>query len=422
MKNVIRYIIVMLAMCAGFVLFALGASMLPNGPIQRSMEKTLQSGDLDSGMTFPFIRKSGSASDLGTECLILNQAISGGKQDIWNNIMTVPHRYKPDVEEPESIWNAVYPDEGVEKDTYSRYWHGTTFLMRIMLMFCSYSVIKLFFYVVSSLLIFWLCSAVARQRSSLAAFFLFFGMTICQVYLMLFSIQYLPVLAIGLMAALWVVYRVRSVSQLSMTLFVAGILTSFFDLLTCPLITWGLPICVWQMLPQCKQESDTWLSTIWHWASSSLLWVVGYFGSWVIKFVLATATTSQNVIQNGFSQILFRTETGENISRIGALISNFGHIPWYYFFVVMIVLVLICIKYHTFDKLKSVVTLLLTALVPIGWYFVCSNHSCIHSSFTYRSLMITITAILMAVYYLIDWQKAKQGLTNSKIANYFRSK
>ncbi len=57
------------------------------------------------------------------------------------------------------------------------------------------------------------------------------------------------------------------------------------------------------------------------------------------------------------------------------------------------------------DKLKNKIS-----IYPILWYIVLANHSYMHFWFTYRSLGVTVFAVLSFMMYSIDIDKLKNKL------------
>ena len=58
----------------------------------------------------------------------------------------------------------------------------------------------------------------------------------------------------------------------------------------------------------------------------------------------------------------------------------------------------------------DILPILVISIYPILWYIVLANHSYMHFWFTYRSLGVTVFAVLSFMMYSIDIDKLKNKL------------
>lgn len=409
MKVVGKYIAVFLCLIAAYVLFGIVSNLLPNKPIIKNVAKTLERGDLPSETDcYAIIYKTETKLDHFTDAIILNQACNGGRDSLMASVLLVP-RYVSCGYECANLRSFISGEENMTKSYYDRYWHGSTFLMRWLLMVTNYISIRLLFYILSSFLLLWVCVALYRRLGALVMCCYMMSLLLVNVFVMQFSIQYLPVLIIALGSTLWVLYKVKKPSQMMMTLFVAGSLTAYFDLLTCPVMTWGLPLCVYVML--C--EEDTFKRRLLSIGTSSVLWAVGYAFTWISKWVIASLFTSQNVMKESVEQIMIRagsTPESVEIARWAALMKNMGLIAWGLVAIVLVVLTIIAITHFRRKGLQTALLSLFLAVPPLLWYLFAANHSYIHSWFTYRSMSVVLLAIFLAEASLVErkgfrWRK-----------------
>ena len=63
---------------------------------------------------------------------------------------------------------------------------------------------------------------------------------------------------------------------------VTGICTSYFDFLTYPIVTLGLPLCVWLLLIPYHNKC------IWQLVENAVFWAIGYLGMWAEKWILSS--------------------------------------------------------------------------------------------------------------------------------------
>lgn len=402
MKTVSRYLLLFAGLIAGYLLFALAVSLLPPQSMERHVRQTIEQTDLKADFWFAFLCKPGYFMDNFTDALIVNQALTNGQTEmgLWERVMLVP-RGSGGGEECESLRLLSEGQKPLQTLTYPRYWHGSAFLMRLLLAVDDYVTLRTFFYILSSLLLLWVLVALVRRAGTWAAAIYLLALLEVNVFMMQFSIQFLPMLLLALLGTLWVIYRVESGRQLCTLLFVMGSLTAYFDLLTCPLLSWGIPMLVWLTVKRTDEGKP-----IFHFAVASALWAVGYAATWGCKWLLASITTSVNVFADATGQALLRASVGDT-SRWGALVRNVETVPWLYATLALAVLVVIAVRHFDSRKWRQAVLCLVVALAPLAWFLVVSEHSWLHYWFTYRILAITVMGVLMAAACLVDWEKVK---------------
>lgn len=396
MKQVWRYCLVLACLLAGYVLFGVVSQLLPNQPIERHVQRTLDGGDLADDFCFAVVCRPELYMDNFTDALIINQACNGGTDSLWTNVMLVP-RQTDWQSECGSLRHVVAHDTMLPRVHYGRYWHGSTFAMRWLLQVEDYTMLRLLMYVLSSLLLLWVCVALWRRVGAVASAGYLLSLSMVNVFIMQLSIQFLPVLVLALGATLWVVYRVRRPGQMCMTLFVVGSLTAYFDLLTCPALTWGMPLCVYLLM----NERDTMLRRLGTAGGASVLWAAGYGVSWVMKWVLATLTTQENVLKDGFSEFTVRSGAMQDVTRWDAMMRNASMLSWTWVCAVLVVLVVLAVLRFRREGLPTAVLCLLVALPPLLWYGFAAEHSYLHFWFTYRSMAVVLLALFAAVGSLI---------------------
>ncbi|MCQ2273879.1 MAG: hypothetical protein MJZ86_03690 [Bacteroidales bacterium] len=406
MKIIKHYSFVFICLIASYILIALAANLLPNKIIHKNIEKSINTyGDLSTDCDFVFVHKRNALTDNFSENIIINQAFCGGKDDLLTSMFLNPRGYKEGQEEWQNLHQTVNHVGDLDVEYYPSYWHGNTFVMRFLFMFAGYTQLKAFFYFISTLLLFCALYLIARRISAWAALLTLLGMLCVNIYMMQFSIQALPVLFIGLVAAIWIIYHNKEDERIPTMFFIVGSATAFFDLLTCPLITWGIPMCTWIMLQRNTHEGKRWIELITHWVKVSILWVLGYAITWFSKWVIGTAVTKTNVYAIGLEKLLFRSSVSDEFSRIGALQLNLSMVERTFVIAVVVILVLLAVRFFNRKGVKTAVLLAFVATVPVAWYLFGANHSYIHYFFTYRTLMVTLISGFLALGCLIDWSR-----------------
>ena len=136
-----------------------------------------------------------------------------------------------------------------------------------------------------------------------------------------------------------------------------------------------------------------------------MLWAVGYGVSWVTKWALATLTTGENVLRDGFREFAVRAGEYQDVSRWDALVRNVDMVQWRWVFVVLAVMAVLALFGFRRKGLNRAFPCLLLALPPLLWYMVAAEHSYLHFWFTYRNMAVVLFALFSSVACLVKVNK-----------------
>lgn len=398
-----RYIKTFFLLLAACLLFGIAACLLPDKPIQRHIVQTNQMGDLWYDYVTAGIPQIQCRQDNFTDNLILNQAWHLSSDSLLTSLLLVPRSSGPEPLDQANCLYRLIQGEHHHIHHYPRYWHGSTFLMRFLLLFADYPSIRLWFFLISSLLMIVLAVTLSRLLGLWAACSSLLGILLLYPFVQQLSIQFFPVLALMLVGSLLICRHFRDRGTSTLILFILGSLTCYFDLLTTPLLTLGFPLMLFLLLssrldprPAGHQVSRLGLM--------SIVWTAGYALTWLAKWLLATLFTSENVFQDGFSQAALRSGADE-LSRFQAVTDNWVLMPLSVLFPILALLLVLVILKPRREGLSASLMLLAVSLLPYLWYICLSNHSHEHFWFTYRSQMVTLSAWFLALSNLIDWSR-----------------
>lgn len=229
---------------------------------------------------------------------------------------------------------------------------------------------------------------------------LLLGLIFVNYYMVLTSFQFTPVTLIALIGAVLLVGRVNHQKDTGVLFIILGGLTCYFDLLTTPLLTLGIPILVWIILQPDVKKILVKLSEI---VKLSVLWLIGYIATWMFKWMLIALFTDYSIVRDVKSKMGERAGTWRG-SRIHAIQANVDMLELVPLALLTIAGILLTIFYFNRNGIKKSILFLIVALFPFLWLFITANHSEMHNWFTYRTLWISISGLLLAFSSLIDWK------------------
>lgn len=357
-----------------------------------------------------------------TDSLMLQYAVYSN--DEHSALEQVLHMYRKESYYDESNPDGWWPGHSLKdylenipqprEVEYSRYWHGYLVLLKPLLLLTSFNTIRLLNSALQLIAIgFVIMSLCKRNAYPIAkAFvislpFLFFVSTYASLSLSICLYLMTVALLFQLRWADWL----NEKKLYGEFFLLVGMATSFFDLLTYPLITLAYPLCVYLYF----HGSDL-LNSFKKIIKNSAEWFMGYIGMWAAKWLLTDLLTDSTTIKDAIDTILTRTQGVESTSRLGGLfevtalnLQPFGN--WCYLLLglaiavwALVALVKTGIR-KAMGNARNGITFFVVALYPLLWYLVTQNHSMEHWQFTCRILSVTVFAAVIGLHKILEIDK-----------------
>lgn len=310
--------------------------------------------------------------------------------------------------DPQAAFVSIYKD-GIEpnaRTSYARYWHGYTFLLKLLLMFLSYTDLRLLNQCVQiGMMVYCICLLYSKDKNcALALNAALLALTpIALPYSLYMSIIfYITLFSLIILLKFVSVFK-RNPMNLYVFFAGIGIIVSWMDILSYPLVSLCIPLIVWISLNHEDNSIKQAIKTI---VLPSLSWGGAYAIMWGLKWILSSIILQRNILSDAYKTILFRTSdvsaAGEIISKTDTILLNIRAIfklPNIIFWMIIAIIIIGSQlgKKNTY-KIKihfvKAVQFFVIALMPFAWYLILTNHSNIHYWFTHRELAITIFAVL----------------------------
>lgn len=334
----------------------------------------------------------------------ITQFNAGGILDNYTDSIMIAAASKDPGHRP--LYQAMKMENSVTVTGYSYYWHGYVTILRPLLMVADYGEIRVLNEMFQLAIVILLFCMIKQRKGivwamlSLSVYGLLYPMALA------FSLQYSWVFYITMMVSI-VMLRFeetwRRNNNILLLFLVSGMLTSYMDLLTYPLITWGIPMMWWIALDDDANAEISRLKTV---VLCGLFWILGYGGMWAGKWFLGEVLLREPVVTTAWNEVLYRAGAvtgteGSEASHWQTILRNFMQcdniqyifilLLWFAWFV-----------YRMFKKKGGLHTakspsFLLIALSSFVWYIVLHNHTFVHASFTYRIFIVFFAAVLAGV-------------------------
>lgn len=406
-KLIGKLFIVYCLLLIGFVTSLFLASSIPSELLKANVRKSLQTFKKEGIYPSYGLLHRQIVLDNFTDSVMINNAYSVDSENPLKSALTNIRYEKPGdtVNQIQNLQKLYRGDKDIVPVGYERYWHGYLVYLRPMLVFFSYSqirvILSLFLYIGLFVLL-WLLKnkfgkyiALAFLAGFVAVDFFYVGQ----------SMQFSSVFLIGIYISIYLLIRKGERIPIPVIFFITGALTSFFDLLTAPMVGLGLVLIVTFLHEKISLKKIM---------TYCFFWAVGFLGLWASKWVIAQMLYSPAAMENALRQILDRTTSppDANFSRLNAIKLNLFQLIGYdktnKIFVLLagIVGFAFLLKKLKISKLKSRLEQagpwFLIAALPYFWYLVAANHVYLHVWFTYRNQLATVIALLISAAILLD--------------------
>lgn len=182
-----------------------------------------------------------------------------------------------------------------------------------------------------------------------------------------------------------------------------GILVAFFDFLTYPLLTLGVPLVLFLSVMKRSEFAQQLLIVM----RKSLVWLLGYAGMWGSKWVIGSIVCGNSFFDDVIRAISIRSSVSDISSfyskeaaflRLEAIWVNIKVFLKWPYLVLFLAISFVCLylikKKALHINLKRLPVYFLIALFPIVWFVVLANHSYEHPRLAYRELGVSVFSIL----------------------------
>lgn len=408
MRAVAATVKVFTLLIASYLLLGAVAYVMPDRRVRDHVGETRYIGDLlndyPKAILFTDLHVQDSYTlDCYTEAIIVNQALSLRTEGI-KGILLLPRQQTGYPNQCASLERVMERADNLTTIHYGRYWHGSTFVVRILLVFLNFLQIRYLLYFVSTLLLLWCFARLWNKVSRIVAVAIPVGLLLVNVYVMQFSLQFAPVLLLAEAGMLWLGYHCRADNMQCGLFFLAlGSLTSYFDLITVPTLTLGLPLLVWIA---CRRSTD-WKQGSLGILKLSLWWLGGYVATWLTKWGLATLLTDTNILADAYAGGAGWLDDGGRFV-FNAVAECAKRIHWPYLIPMVALLVFAMIRYPRRQGWSMALQYALVMFVPIAYYILMAKPAAYHSWFNYRAYATAVAALIAALAAMVDWSRITQ--------------
>lgn len=308
----------------------------------------------------------------------------------------------------------------VSINQYPRYWHGYQVLLRPLSIIFEVQEVRYLGMLIFHLLFFWSSWLIAKKTKLVNA--MLYVLTISTGYIVFLPVclQFLTTFLVLFASVIVFMYRYEKdpPERLLLYFFVVGMVENFFDFLTYPIITLGIPLILILWL-KVRDEEIGFKENFLFMFKASASWGFGYAFTWMSKWAISVAVLGMKVFWRTMAVLQYRLEGSEDepLDRIGTIRKNLkswlnvqdnGMISWSKVALLILFVAVVLILWKKVKDRKTImayVPILLVASYPYIWYLVMSNHSQIHHWYTYRAQLVALFGILIFISSILKEKK-----------------
>lgn len=198
---------------------------------------------------------------------------------------------------------------------YMRYWHGSTMIIRPLLMLFNIEQIYYLFAILLIILLVVLVIILIKKKTYLLIFSLIIGLIITTSQYVPFCLEYVWTYLIMLISAILGIFlekKEKGNAKISLLMFITGIMTCFFDFLSTETLTFTIPILIIFIIRNKEQRIKSINTEVKQIIKWMILWLLGYSLMWASKWILSSIILNVNaldyVINNALNRIVYEKD------------------------------------------------------------------------------------------------------------------
>lgn len=436
MKHILKFVCIFTIMICVFLTLLVLTSMIPSEYIRENVIDSSELLSQEGNKRKINIPMKGLVQfDNYTDALMINTAYSIDSSTPLYSSLVARKNYIPNVTEQiyedisgelksASKYEEEYNPVGELKDTlngevkesfeYARYWHGYLCVLRPLLLVLNLKLIRILIMIILILLAVFFLKNIHKKLGIVYSILFLVGFIGVEYFYMGESIQGCFIFLITMIVMNILLRKNANIKNIPMCFFVIGMITNFFDFLTNPVITLGMPVMLIFLLKQKEKELGV-KETIKIFVKTCIPWIIGYGLTWITKWVLVDVICGKELIRTSMSQVLFRTKGTGQFSVSFAWMINMMYILCQF-----VIEIIICVgimvwgviknKKHLTHKefLVKILPYIFIGIMPYIWYSILVDHSSKHSFFTYRNQILTLISLLICCYKFFDTNQLQE--------------
>ncbi|MGN0376390.1 MAG: hypothetical protein ACI4ED_02025 [Suilimivivens sp.] len=406
-KDLIKIILILVS---GILLGFAALCLVHLLPVERMHQKVLEGKDAINAHAQTIPGYVSTSIDNYTDSIMLNEAICPVDAPLLERVIyNYQVNYYRQYDQQENLLRYLDGEEGYGYQGYTHYWGGHQVILKLLLLVFDYADILAINMILQTLLVVFV--AVGLYKSGKEKIILPFMISLISVMPMTIAVclQFCDVYYILLAGSALIVWQYDRIKKERMYILflISGMCTSYFDFLTYPLASLGIPLVLFLVF----LDKETLKKKLFYMIQCSITWCIGYVGMWSGKWILGSILLPEaGSLSEALASIAYRGSNqaeGIILTTFDVLLKNlYVYLKWPIMVLIGVAAIyflrqIVIRKCINKKNLLSCIPYILICLYPVGWYMLAKNHSYEHAFMAYRELMITTFAGLCMLAGLI---------------------
>lgn len=419
-KNILKYIFTFIILIIILNIMMYIVSLIPSRYLKDNVKESSEIL-LKEGNHYKILDNFNVINNNYTDALIINEAFSIDFKNPMYSYMSMRKNYDSNLTKAEIVENAgelISVNKTEEYDPvgelssfingdidtsiiYARYWHGYMVFYRILLIFFNISQIRIFLFVLFSILILVLGKLLKDKLDIVISIIYVYALIVNGYFFVAYSLESTPVFLVMMFSSIILLKKINKIKNFNMYMFIIGCITNFVDFLTVPLITLASLLYI-ILLYDKKNDNNIKFK---EYMKLVISWGIGYSITWLSKWIIYSLLYDNNLIFTVSKQVIHRTGIGKRTNYYKLLELLFHFLTGNILYILLFCGIVLCINVFIIDKVKlqiknnfkNNILIFITSFMPIIWYIVLINHSIQHHVFVYRHMLIFVIGILLVL-------------------------
>ncbi|MGN1270088.1 MAG: hypothetical protein ACI4UU_04390 [Clostridia bacterium] len=422
MKKVAKYIITFLIVLIALILILVLSAKIKKEYIIENIVESANYLEKKPGIEKVQNKREYTYLHTYADSVILNIIFCTDSSDCFKSVIESKFYQTLEIDSNTDFVNAVKNNEEGNTE-YARYWHGSTAIIRPLLIFFNIQQIYIILAVLLIIIYILFIYNIFKKSKSIAVITAISTIMI-NIFITPFCLEYIWTIIIMLITSIIAIKKEKNGNEvLYYMFFIVGILTCYFDFLSTETLTLTIPLILVILIRHKENRIEKLKECSKFILRAIAIWLVGYSAMWISKWILSAIMLDSSLLETIKTKMFIRINGDiQNVSTLnmylGAITKNIyalfpiNIVKRKWEFVIPIIVIIILLVY-LIDKKKIkrnwyIKVLVVISIIPYLRYILLSNHSYKHYFFTFRAQMVTIIGILCIILELIDKQKIKK--------------
>lgn len=431
-KKLIFYVEIFIVTVFILLLLLILTAKIPRERIVESLRRTtnqLSITNQDGEIIELMKGKPYTTTHIYADMILLNIIYSVNSEKPLDSIMECSYYSVDNGKEILYDFNQIIEEDKQANTQYMRYWHGSMSIIRPLLVYFDLDGIYKINAIVLTISALALLVLLLKTKIKELVIAYVLGLIMCSVAVVPFCLEYYWTFLIMFIVSILSIVWNKKGKNLNALFLITGMVTCYLDFLSTEIITGLIPIILILTIRYKQNKISNLKEGLQFCVASMLFWGVGYVGMWLAKWLIASIVLQVNAWEYVKTDMQYRingtgyehiTNRLQNISNLPqrAILSNIRLLFPYeivrklelgkIIIICIFVMEAMLIRKREWRKLWFSALLLMIATIPYFRYSILPSHSYTHCFFTFRSQMISIMAIFLAIIYSIDKEKIKK--------------